>query len=450
MIEHLKERFFDVRREEWPRALGLALFFFLVIAVFWVLKPIKTGLFLTYFADHPVNVPLLGGQITGAQAEQLAIVLNMFVAYGVVVVFSHLADRCSRRRLILFFCMAFGALFLLYASGIGDPGEPLVWALYVTGDIWTTVMVASFWAFANDITRADEAERLYGVVGLGGVIGGFVGARVVSQLVEPFGRAPLLVGLLVPLAGLVALAYWIDARVRERRDTELEDCCPGDEEEAEGVSAAFEGAKLVAASRYLLGIAAVLGLYEVVSNIGKFQLNTMVEQMVTGGPAARDAFFGKIGQITGIASIAFQLFGTTFVLRNFGVGAGLLILPAAVLMGSTGFLILPTIFFASFLRVSDNALNYSVNQSAKEALYTPTSQAAKYKAKAFIDMFVQRAAKVLAVGVNLVLSAVVLVDVRWLSVASVAVIAVWIVVAVYLGREFREKSGSAVPAKIAA
>jgi len=452
MLEQLKERFFDIRREEWPRALGLALFFFLVIAIFWVLKPIKTGLFLTYFAEHPVNVPLLGGQLTGAQAEQLAVVVNMFVAYGVVVAFSHLADAVSRRRLIVIFCTVFGALFLLYAAGVGEPSEPLVWALYVTGDIWTTAMVASFWAFANDITRADEAERLYGVVGLGGVVGGFVGARVVSQLVETVGRAPLLASLLVPLAGLVVLAYWIDARVRERRGTEVDECCPEDGEEAEesGVSAAFEGAKLVAASKYLLGIAAVLGLYEVVSNIGKFQLNTIVEQAVTGGPAARDAFFGRIGQITGLASIGIQLFGTTFVLRNFGVGVGLLILPAAMLMGSTGFLLLPTLFFGSFLQVSDNALNYSMNQSAKEALYTPTSQAAKYKAKAFIDMFVQRAAKVLAVGINLVLSAVVLIEVRWLSIASLVVIAAWVAVAVYLGREFRDRSGSEVPAKMAA
>ena len=57
--------------------------------------------------------------------------------------------------------------------------------------------------------------------------------------------------------------------------------------------------------------------------------------------------------------------------------------------------------FAIAMSVSDNGLNYSINQSAREALYTPTTPDEKYKAKAFIDMFVQRFAKVLAVAINL-------------------------------------------------
>ncbi|MFW6192188.1 MAG: Npt1/Npt2 family nucleotide transporter, partial [Gemmatimonadota bacterium] len=161
MLQRLKERFFDLEGEEWPRALGLALFFFLVIAVFWVLKPMKSGMFLSYFAANPVEV--LGWTLSGAQAEQLARVLNMVVAYLVVVGFSIAANSCTRRLLILFFCLTFGGLFVLFAMAIDRPSEPLVWSFYVTGDIWTTTMVATFWAFANDITTAAEAERMYGV-----------------------------------------------------------------------------------------------------------------------------------------------------------------------------------------------------------------------------------------------------------------------------------------------
>ena len=443
MLQALKKRFFDIEKEEWPRALGLALFFFLVIAVFWVLKPIKSGLFLSYFSRHPVE--LLGWTFTGAQAEQLARVLNMVVAYAVVVGFTMVANSCTRRRLILFFCMAFGGLFLLFASRIGAPSEPLVWSFYVTGDIWTTAMVATFWAFANDITTPGEAERMYGVVGLGGVLGGFVGASVVSGLVEEVGRAPLLTWLLAPLAAIAALAWWIDARARRRKGEELEVACADraeDEEEPSGASAAWRGAQLVLSSRYLLGIAAVLGLYEVVSNVSYFQLTTVVEQSIPGD-AAKDAFFGRLGQITGVGSILFQLLGTTYILRNWGVGIGLMVLPAMLLLGSAGFLAAPVLAVAAFMRVSDNGLNYSVNQSAKEALYTPTSQEVKYKAKAFIDMFVQRAAKVLAVVLNLALSVVVVVHVRWLSLVTLGVVAAWIAVVLYMGREFRRRAEQA-------
>ena len=50
---------------------------------------------------------------------------------------------------------------------------------------------------------------------------------------------------------------------------------------------------------------------------------------------------------------------------------------------------------------ADSGFSYGINQSAKEALCVPTSKDEKYKAKAFIDMFVQRLAKVLAIGVSL-------------------------------------------------
>ena len=58
--------------------------------------------------------------------------------------------------------------------------------------------------------------------------------------------------------------------------------------------------------------------------------------------------------------------------------------------GSLAFLALPTLWLGSLLNTADNAFSYSINQSAKEALYVPTTEDEKYKAKAFIDMFVQR------------------------------------------------------------
>jgi len=144
-----------------------------------------------------------------------------------------------------------------------------------------------------------------------------------------------------------------------------------------------------------------------------------------------------VGQITGIGSIVVQLLVTSFVMKRYGVGVALLFLPVAVLFGSVGFLLVPSLVFVVAMSASDNALNYSINQSAREALYTPTSRDVKYKAKAFIDMFVQRLAKVVAVALNLGVAAFVGVQgVRWLSLASIAVLVAWIAVVRYAGRQF--------------
>jgi len=449
MLERLKSEFFDIRPGEWPKALGLSVYFFLVIATFWVLKPIKRGLVISYFGEHPLHVA--GWVLSGAQAEQLGKVLNMLVAFAVVGLFTWLVRRYARHYLILIFCAIFGGLFLFFGAAIDQIealGQTAVWAFYVTGDIWTTVMVATFWAFANDLNTGDEAERLYGVVGLGGVVGGFVGASVVSGLVEPVGRAPLLFACLVPTALIGALAVWI-----HRRECEAPPevpCCPEEQKVTEENDNVFvEGARLVFRSKYLLGIAAVLGLYEMVSNIVDFQLAVVVEEQVTAA-SERDAIFGLIGQATSLVSIGVQLFLTSFVMKRYSVKAALLFLPVAILGGTVGFVVLPSLLLVGFMSVSDNALNYSINQSAKEALYTPTTQDEKYKAKSFIDMFVQRAAKVGAVVLNLGLTALVIEDVRWLSLAVGALLVVWIATIRYLGRQYEARKDADEPVFVGA
>jgi AAA family ATP:ADP antiporter len=74
----------------------------------------------------------------------------------------------------------------------------------------------------------------------------------------------------------------------------------------------------------------------------------------------------------------------------------------------------------------------------------PTTKDEKYKAKAFIDMFVQRFAKALAVflslGITMAFSG--FESVRWLSLVTVVILALWIVAARYAGRVFAEKEAA--------
>jgi AAA family ATP:ADP antiporter len=446
MIERLRKEFFDIRPGEWPLALGLSLYFFLVIAVFWVLKPIKRGLVISYFGDNPLHVA--GWVLSGAQAEQVGKVLNMLVAFAVVGIFTWLVRRYARHYLIVIFCGVFGVLFLFFGSVINQIeglGQTAVWSFYVTGDIWTTVMVATFWAFANDLNTGGQAERLYGIVGLGGVVGGFVGATVVSGLVEQMGRSTLVFACLAPTALIAVLAVWIHRR-ECRADPEVP-CAPKEDAvlDPEEENAFLEGGKLVLNSKYLLGIAAVLGIYEMVSNIVDFQLAMIVEEQITD-TSDRSAFFGRVGQATSLVSIGVQLLLTSFVMKRYSVKVALLFLPLAILGGTIGFVVLPTLAFVGFMSVSDNALNYSINQSAKEALYTPTTQDEKYKAKSFIDMFVQRAAKVASVALNLGLTALVITDARWLSLAVGILLVAWIFVIRFLGRRYEARKDTDEPA----
>jgi len=98
------------------------------------------------------------------------------------------------------------------------------------------------------------------------------------------------------------------------------------------------------------------------------------------------------------------------------------------LVTTLGFVVFPLLWVASLLPIFDNGLNYSVHQSAREALYVPLEDRFRYQAKAFIDIFVMRFAKVfsifLALGITVVFKD--FDSLRWLSLLTAGVIALLI------------------------
>jgi AAA family ATP:ADP antiporter len=293
-------------------------------------------------------------------------------------------------------------------------------------------MVVTFFAFLNDSVTPDRAKRLYGLIVMGGVLGGAFGSTFVSVWVLELERSSWLWICIVLTLIIAALAMSAGSLVR--RD-------PPPERIREEVSqkkenAALEGAKLVFKSRYLTSIVVIVGLYEITSQVLDFQFGATVNHYLDG--PAIGQHFATIYAISNWVAMLVQLFLTTFVMTRFGLTTALLILPAAIALGSAGFLVIPILWAGSLLNTADSGFAYSMNQSAKEALYVPTSKDEKYKAKAFIDMFVQRFAKVLAIGVSLI-TTMYFTDfstVRWLSLFTLVIVVIWIFAARYAGKQF--------------
>ncbi len=427
----------------------MAFFYFLVMATFWALKPMKRGLLISYHQEHPLE--LWGAHLGGAQAEQLAKVVNVFAALLLAIIFSYLCRRLAPSRIVAVFGALFVAGFFGFAGLLSSPGAATIWSFYVFGDMFNALMVTLFWTLMNDSVEPDDARRLYGLVGLGGVAGGMVGATLVRSAVATLGRENVLLLCIVPTAMIAVLGYLYGRHYEAKRAGSARRAgLPGDAPEAPATPtppgrSLFRGLRLLTSSRYLLAIGLLVAFYEVASNIIDFQLSVMAERYVAGG-LERDSFFGAVAQAQGVLSVLVQLFLTGFVLKRFGVGGALLVLPGVMLCGAVGFLLLPTLPLAALMSVSDNGMNHSINQSAREVLYVPTTSEEKFQAKAFIDMFVQRLAKVIAVGLNLGLAASVsLGQVRWLSVVSIVVLALWIAKVRFAGSHFERLAGARTP-----
>jgi AAA family ATP:ADP antiporter len=424
-------RIFPLRPEDWPKALPLSAFFFFVISTFWILKPMKRGMMVNYFAESPLC--FLGHTFDGAQTEQFGKALNLLVAYLAVILFTWLVKRFPRHYLVLIFGILFSGLFLLYSFLIQNPNAPVVVSFYVLGDIFNTVMVVLFWSFTDDICAPPEAKRSYGLIGLGGVLGGFFGATIVAQNVESAGRSVLLISCVVPMILVILLAFIVQRGVVKKTGNRHPAATPTT------IPELWEGAKLTLASRYLLAIAGLILVYGIVSNLIDFQFARAVQANIAV-ELRKDTFFAMVGQFTGIASILIQVFLTSRVLQRLGVRAALSFLPVAILVTSFGFLLFPVLGIIAVTSVSDNSMHYSINQSAKEVLYTATSRDAIYKAKAFIDMFLERFAKVISIFFAIGLVLVMGNDIRWLSLLILALGLVWYALIVYLGKEFNRRA----------
>src|SRR5439155_16197993 len=83
------------------------------------------------------------------------------------------------------------------------------------------------------------------------------------------------------------------------------------------------------------------------------------------------AFFGSITFYIGLFSLLFQMLATNRILKRFGVGWAILILPAGLLVALVALAIRPVLWAAAVLQLVDGGFSYSIHRSGMELLYLP-------------------------------------------------------------------------------
>ncbi len=412
--------------------------FFLAMSVFWILKPLRKSLFIGYFKDNPLNV--FDQTLGGAQTEQLAKLSLVAVALIIALLFPKLLKILPMRIVLILVCVASIAGLGISYDHIAYPTSYFVWGFYILGDFINALVITLLWMLLHNSLSTDEAKNIYSAVGIGTVLGGIFGAFFLYTALPYLGREHILVFCIFLLFLIGMLGFYIACRITDSKG-KMKNCVVAYGQTR--VDSGKNGNPLMfwqtAKSdnyKYWIGIALLVGIYEISSGIIDFQLSVAIESL-NAASFERDMYFGIIGQAQGLLALIVQVFVTGWVINRWGIGIALLILPFATMFGSIGFLLIPTVGSAMFLSVSDNALNYSVNQSAKETLYVPTDAEERVAAKSVIDLFIQRFAKGFAVVLNLVLvTHVSLQNVRWLSILAVGLMVFWIYVARLTSMEF--------------
>ncbi len=401
----------------------LFLFFFFVIAIFQILKPLKSGLFVEHY---------------GARMELYAKLANIFIAAFGVWAFTSLYNKLRRRRFIYTLSGVFIVSFIGLALELDNhPGPLAIWTFYLLGDLEVTMMVATFWAYLTDLSHGPDAQQLFGPIGAGGVLGGWAGISIAKFLLTTIGTG----GLLLLAAGLMAGVILVIAATELLSSdsqtfkpvTNLSTVPRGASLVHDWKAEALEGARLVLRSRYLAGIAGIMGSYEIASQLMDYQFKLAAENL--SGVQATQAFITDVYLYANLLAIFTQLFLVGAVMKKFGLGVTLLVLPIAIIGGSLGFLAMPTLAVVSVLVILDNGLSYSVLQTGRESLYLTTSPDEKYKGRAFISMFVQRLAKGLSI-LTIILLGLTGLTAQHLSLLIIGVLGVMVLLCIKAGRHY--------------
>jgi ATP:ADP antiporter, AAA family len=262
---------------------------------------------------------------------------------------------------------------------------------------------------------------LFGFIGAGAPLGGIAGSALASY-------APQIgsTNLLLPSAGAMMLCAALVAMIIRRERVEADPIASVKREK--GVSA-LEAFNLLRASKHLQIIALVISFAALGASIIEQQLN-MAAQAAKGAGATDSitAFLAQVGLWTSSIGFVVQIWLTSKIHRYLGIGFALMVLPVS--LGSTAVVMLlnGALWAPGLARVLDQSLRYTVDKTTREILFLPLPSDIKLKAKSFLDVTVDRAAKALGALLLLLLVKPWGLHLDWqrLSYASLTVTVVWI------------------------
>jgi ATP:ADP antiporter, AAA family len=430
-----------VRRGEGLQALLLLACIFMILTSYYLMKTAREGLILS-----GGTFGLKGEELKSYSGGAMAALLILVVpAYGALV------NRAPRMRLInVSYAIVIACLLVFYALARLD--APIGLAFFVWIGIVNMFLIAQFWSYANDLYTEEQGKRLFAIIAIGGSLGAVLGPEL-AKLASTLTLLPLAAILLV---GCLVLFNAVE-RLRHRT-------APNDRAGSEPIDGHGSLATLFR-DRYLLLIAALVLVGELVKTNGEYILSSVATEHaaavipasahadLTG--AARTlaiaadrrevikAFYSSFFLWANVASLVIQAFLVSRLVDKLGVRKALFVMPL-IALGAYGMIgVVGSIALVRAAKMTENATEYSVQNTVRQILFLPTDRSVKYKAKAAIDTFVVRAADstsalLVWIGVHELGTSG-----RDFAYVNVVLVGVWIIVAIALARSYCQASSRA-------
>jgi len=370
-----------VKRDEWPALILAFVYFFLVLAAYYVLRPVQQQL----------------AAASGSQVLFQFYLTTFIVTLILTPVYGWLIARFPRKRFVPIVYLFFIANLIAFIPAFEVQGQlnprVLGQVFFVWMSVFNLFVVAVFWSFIADIFSAEQSRRLFGIVALGGTLGAITGPLLTKWLVHVIGIAPLLGVSAALLAGAVGCILGLVAWSRRHpvaQDTQRNEAIIGGD--------FWGGAKLVFGSAFLRRIALLVLLGDSVGGV-LYNLQIDIGHQYYPDGAARTDFFASVDFATNALMALTQIFVTRFALTRFGPARSVSATELVKFLTMVTLALTGQPFAVGAALVVTRAGSYGVNNPAIDSLFTRVDRETRYKAKGFVDTAVWRFGDVAVVGV---------------------------------------------------
>jgi AAA family ATP:ADP antiporter len=419
--------FADVRAGEAATALLLAVAVFFLLAAYYVVKPVRDAL-ITALPNGPKIKSYMGAAVAVA-------LLFVVPAYG------RFAARVRRDKLLGWvgglFVSNLVLFFVLYLSplmrqGVGEWIFALV--LFVWAGVFSMMIVAQFWAFANDVYTEAQGKRLFALVAIGQAVGGVVGTTVVAGLVERLGTA----AMFVVSAGLLAVGTAVTLVVSRREEGATHRKQDAPLRAPEPAKPAGPGPfALVFKHRYLTLIAAFCLVFTLVNTNGEYVKDELIKGLARtiGEERGLDkqqtkdvgsALFADFYLWVNIGTVVIQSFIVSRLVKYLGLARAFFIMPFIALVDASLIAAVGVWSVVRIGKIAENSTDYSLNNTLRNMLWLPTTKEMKYIAKQATDTFFVRMGDVSSMLCVLLFAETLDLGVRAFGLINLVLVGVWL------------------------
>ncbi len=396
--------------------------YFLVLFAVGILRPIRNALALDGLAE----------------TRFYQVYLVSAVVILAVPPYNRLADRVPWRILIpgvaAFFAVTLVVLRLLYSEGSTAFGM----VFYGYYDLFAAALVTQFFMAIQVFFNARDSKSAIPLVIIGGSLGATFGGFTTGLLSEALGT-PNLMLVAAFFIGLFAAGLpfvWAGYPPIES---------PGRVSRGPKRLSTSEFVR-VFSNRHIRLIAGLVLITVLVKTMVDYEFNE-ITALYAGDRDAISSFQGWVlGATQWLPIMVLLTLGP--ILKRWGVGTVVLILPVVMLFASVGLALVFTVWMAVVAKASDTTFRYSAERTAREVLYVPVPTDLKLRAKAYIDMAMEKGVgKVLsALVIFLLLQRMGLAQIPWVIAALSGV---WLVMALAVRREYLSTLGDSIRGRFA-